>query len=78
MRGAPVNAKHPRRISKPTIACISGFCLGGGMALAMSAGHSHRIWTNSQFGIPAAKLGIAYGYDSLRNLDNCRPSGRGS
>jgi enoyl-CoA hydratase/carnithine racemase len=23
---------------------------------------------NSQFGIPAAKLGIAYGYDGLRNL----------
>jgi enoyl-CoA hydratase/carnithine racemase len=24
--------------------------------------------TNSQFGIPAAKLGIAYGYDGLKNL----------
>ena len=23
---------------------------------------------NSQFGIPAAKLGIAYGYDGLKNL----------
>src|SRR6201995_528348 len=52
---------------KPTIACIEGFCLGGGMQVAMLtdirlAAHG------SQFGIPAAKLGIAYGYDGLRNL----------
>src|SRR5712671_4059360 len=52
---------------KPTIACIRGFCLGGGMQLAMMA--DIRIAAeNSQFGIPAAKLGIAYGYDGLKNL----------
>src|SRR6202140_2187713 len=52
---------------KPTIACIRGFCLGGGMQLAMLA--DIRIASeNSQFGIPAAKLGIAYGYDGLKNL----------
>src|SRR5215475_3289438 len=52
---------------KPTIACIRGFCLGGGMQVAMAA--DIRIASdNSQFGIPAAKLGIAYGYDGLRNL----------
>jgi len=52
---------------KPTIACIRGFCLGGGMQVAMLA--DIRIASdNSQFGIPAAKLGIAYGYDGLRNL----------
>ena len=52
---------------KPTIACISGFCLGGGMQVAMLA--DIRIASeNSQFGIPAAKLGIAYGYDGLRHL----------
>src|SRR6478752_8372083 len=52
---------------KPTIACIRGFCLGGGMQVAMLA--DIRIAAgNSQFGIPAAKLGIAYGYDGLRNL----------
>jgi enoyl-CoA hydratase/carnithine racemase len=45
---------------KPIIACIRGFCLGGGMQVAMLA--------DSQFGIPAAKLGIAYGYDGLKNL----------
>ena len=52
---------------KPTIACISGFCLGGGMLVAMLS--DIRIAAeNSQFGIPAAKLGIAYGYDGLKHL----------
>src|SRR4051812_7718791 len=52
---------------KPTIACIRGFCLGGGMQVAMLA--DIRIAAeNSQFGIPAARLGIAYGYEGLRNL----------
>jgi enoyl-CoA hydratase/carnithine racemase len=52
---------------KPTIACIRGFCLGGGMQVAMLT--DIRIASdNSQFGIPAAKLGIAYGYDGLKHL----------
>jgi len=52
---------------KPTIACIRGFCLGGGMQVAMLA--DIRIAAeNSQFGIPAAKLGIAYGYEGLKHL----------
>jgi enoyl-CoA hydratase len=52
---------------KPTIACIRGFCLGGGMLVAMLS--DIRIAAeNSQFGIPAAKLGIAYGYDGLKQL----------
>src|ERR1700675_4822165 len=52
---------------KPIIACIRGFCLGGGMQVAMAA--DIRIASeNSQFGIPAAKLGIAYGYDGPKHL----------
>ncbi|AHY52286.1 enoyl-CoA hydratase [Bradyrhizobium japonicum SEMIA 5079] len=52
---------------KPTIACIEGFCLGGGMQVAMLA--DIRLAAHgSQFGIPAAKLGIAYGYDGLKHL----------
>src|SRR3954469_14058465 len=52
---------------KPTIAFIRGFCLGGGMQVAMLTDIRFAA-ENSQFGIPAAKLGIAYGYDGLRNL----------
>jgi enoyl-CoA hydratase len=52
---------------KPTIARIRGFCLGGGLAIAMQA--DLRIASeDSQFGIPAARLGIAYGFDGLRKL----------
>jgi enoyl-CoA hydratase len=52
---------------KPIIASIRGFCLGGGMQVAMST--DIRIAAeDSQFGIPAAKLGIAYGYDGLKHL----------
>jgi enoyl-CoA hydratase/carnithine racemase len=52
---------------KPTIACIQGFCLGGGMQVAMLT--DIRIASHdSQFGIPAARLGIAYGYDGLKHL----------
>ena len=44
---------------KPIIARIRGFCLGGGLAIAMQA--DLRIAAvDSQFGIPAAKLSIAY------------------
>jgi enoyl-CoA hydratase len=52
---------------KPSIAAIQGFCLGGGLAIAMQA--DLRIASaNSQFGIPAARLGIAYAFDGLRTL----------
>ncbi len=52
---------------KPLIAMIRGYCLGGGMAVAMSA--DMRIASDdSQFGIPAARLSIAYGFDGLEKL----------
>jgi enoyl-CoA hydratase len=52
---------------KPTIACIRGFCLGGGLQIAMLTDMRFAA-EDSQFGIPAAKLGIAYGYEGLRHL----------
>ena len=52
---------------KPVVARIQGFCLGGGLGIAMGA--DLRIASeDSQFGIPAAKLGIAYGWDMVRQL----------
>jgi enoyl-CoA hydratase/carnithine racemase len=52
---------------KPVIARIRGFCLGGGLGIAMQA--DIRIAAeDSEFGIPAAKLGIAYGFDMVRKL----------
>ncbi len=53
--------------SKPVIARIQGFCLGGGLGIALQA--DIRIASEgSMFGIPAAKLGIAYGFDMVRQL----------
>jgi enoyl-CoA hydratase/carnithine racemase len=52
---------------KPTISCIRGFCLGGGIQLAMLTDMRFAA-EDSQFGIPAAKLGIAYGFEGLRHL----------
>jgi enoyl-CoA hydratase/carnithine racemase len=51
----------------PVIAQIRGFCMGGGLGIAM--GTDIRIASDdSQFGIPAAKLSIAYGFDMVRAL----------
>jgi enoyl-CoA hydratase/carnithine racemase len=52
---------------KPTIARVRGYCLGGGLAIAMQT-DLRVASSDSQFGIPAAKLGIAYGLEGLRNL----------
>ena len=53
--------------AKPVIARVHGFCLGGGLGIAMGA--DIRIASQSStFGIPAAKLGIAYGFDMVRRL----------
>src|SRR5580658_7627489 len=52
---------------KPIIARIRGFCMGGGLAIAMAT--DLRIASgDSQFGIPAARLSIAYAPDAVRRL----------
>ena len=46
---------------KPTIAMIRGYCIGGGMGLAICC--DLRIATEKlEFAVPAAKLGLGYGY----------------
>ena len=52
---------------KPLIAKIRGFCLGGGLGVAMQADLRFAA-EDAQFGIPAAKLGIAYGFEVTRRL----------
>lgn len=54
---------------KPTIAMIRGYCIGGGVAVAICC--DIRICTdNSSFGIPAAKLGLGYAFDKVRQLSD--------
>lgn len=45
--------------SKPVIALIHGFCVGGGVALALSCDLRYCA-DNSQFAVPAARLGLGY------------------
>lgn len=47
------------RCSKPTLAMVHGFCLGGGLALALCC-DIRLVDEASQFAIPAAKLGLGY------------------
>lgn len=54
-------------LEKPLIAMIQGFCIGGGLATAMQA--DIRIASeDAQFGIPAARLGLGYGFAGVRAL----------
>ncbi len=52
---------------KPTIAKIQGYCLGGGVNLALCC--DLRVCNrNARFAVPAAKLGLGYGYSGLKRL----------
>jgi len=54
---------------KPTIAMINGYCIGGGLGIAVSC--DLRICAdNARFAVPAAKLGLGYGYAHIRKLSN--------
>lgn len=53
--------------SKPTLACIRGYCIGGGVNVAMSC--DIRIAaSDAVFSIPAARLGLGYRYSAMKNL----------
>ena len=52
---------------KPTLACIRGWCIGGGVNVAISC--DIRIAaTDAVFSVPAAKLGLGYRYSAMKNL----------
>ena len=52
---------------KPTIAMIRGYCIGGGVGLALCC--DLRICSDdSRFAVPAAKLGLGYSYHGLKKL----------
>lgn len=52
---------------KPTIAMVFGFCMGGGMAIAMACDQRFAA-EGSRYGIPAAKLSVVYGFDAVQQL----------
>ncbi len=55
------------QIEKPVVAMIHGFCIGGGLAVALTA--DLRIGAeDALLAIPAAKLGLGYGADGIAKL----------
>jgi enoyl-CoA hydratase/carnithine racemase len=55
------------RLEKPSIAMIKGFCIGGGLAVALAC--DLRVAAEgSRFAIPAARLGLGYAYVGLATL----------
>ena len=65
-----VSGAASRRLSacpKPTVAMINGFCIGGGVAIAI--GCDIRIaGQGARFGIPAARLGLGYSASGVKQL----------
>jgi enoyl-CoA hydratase len=52
---------------KPSVAMIYGFCLGGGVEIALACDLRY-CSASAQFGIPAAKLGLAYNVEGHKRL----------
>lgn len=66
-RAAAATASAFRELEKPLLAMIRGFCIGGGLLTAMHA--DIRVAADdAQFGIPAARLGLGYGYGGVEAL----------
>jgi enoyl-CoA hydratase/carnithine racemase len=54
-------------IRKPTIAMIRGFCIGGGLGVALQC--DLRIAADdARFGVPAARLGLGYRWAGVKKL----------
>lgn len=73
---APSNAPYllPLACSKPTVATIRGFCMGGGLGLA-AACDIRLCADNAVFRMPAARLGIGYSFEGLgRVIDLIGPA----
>lgn len=53
--------------AKPTVAVIRGICFGGGCALALTCDLRFAT-SDSRFRVPAARLGLGYGFSNVRMM----------
>ena len=62
-------------LSKPVIAAVNGFALGGGLELAMSC-HFRVASHNARMGLPEVSLGVIPGYGGTQRLPQLIGRGR--
>lgn len=62
-------------LSKPVIAAVNGFALGGGLELAMAA-HLRIASHNANMGLPETSLGLIPGYGGTQRLTQLIGKGR--
>jgi enoyl-CoA hydratase len=62
-------------MSKPVIAAVNGFALGGGLELAMSC-HMRIASDNAKMGLPEVTLGVIPGYGGTQRLANLVGKGK--
>jgi enoyl-CoA hydratase len=66
-KGQEILFNFIENMSKPVIAAINGFALGGGLELAM-ASHIRIASTNAKMGLPEVSLGVIPGYGGTQRL----------
>jgi len=74
LRGQAVFSRL-ERLTKPVVAAVNGYALGGGCELAMAC-HIRIASTNAVFGQPEVKLGLIPGYGGSQRLPRLVGRGR--
>ena len=74
-KGQEILFDFVENLSKPVIAAVNGFALGGGLELAMAC-HFRVASDNAKMGLPEVSLGVIPGYGGTQRLPNLVGKGR--
>ena len=74
-KGQDILFNYVENLSKPVIAAVNGFALGGGLELAMAC-HFRIASENAKMGLPEVSLGVIPGYGGTQRLPQLIGKGR--